>query len=188
MTINIAKSIYEAAASLWFDFVHHPEHAEGHPVFSAKSDKGFTLIELLVVIAIIGVLSTFLMTNYVGVRERGRDTQRKADLRQIQSALELYRSDQGTYPASLPACNQPLATGGVTYMQKRPCDPTNASPFIYRYQAAFGNAAYTLAACLENINDQQKDSANNPNTVSGGASISNCTGGTENWSYTLFSP
>ena len=55
--------------------------------------KGFTLVELLIVVAIIGILSTLLMANFIGVRQRARDAQRKADLRQIQSALELYRSD-----------------------------------------------------------------------------------------------
>lgn len=66
--------------------------------------KGFTLIELLIVIAIIGVLATLLMVNFIGVRQRARDAQRKSDLRQIQSALEIYRSDQGSYPASIINC------------------------------------------------------------------------------------
>lgn len=140
-------------------------------------NKGFTLIELLIVIVIIGVLSSFLVTNYVGVRMRARDTQRKSDLRQIQSALEIYRSDVGAYPAALPGCNLPLVSGGVTYMQKRPCDP-NAAPYpAYRYTSAAPNSTYTLRACLENGNDQQKDSP----------SVAPCNG-TSNWSYTLYSP
>lgn len=152
------------------------------------NNKGFTLIELLVVIVIIGILSSFLVANYVGVRARGRDAQRKADLRQIQSALELYRSDSGSYPASLPACGSSLSYNGATYMQKIPCDPTNSAPLRYTYQSAFSNSAYTLAGCLENTNDQQKDTSNNPPKVDGGGSITSCSGGTTNWSYTLFSP
>src|SRR5437588_640087 len=72
------------------------------------SSKGFTLIELLVVIAIIGILATIVMVNVLSVRSRARDTQRKSDIRQIQSALELYRADQGSYPNGLPACNSAL--------------------------------------------------------------------------------
>lgn len=157
-----------------------------------RMSEGFTLIELLIVIVIIGILASFLVTNYVGVRMRSRDAQRKSDLKQIQSALEMYRSDVGSYPAtgSFPACGAALASGGVTYMQKRPCDPTNTSPLVYRYQRATSSTlTYTLAACLENTNDSQKDSpSNNPAQVDGGATITNCTGGTSNWSYTLYSP
>ncbi|MDP2672104.1 MAG: type II secretion system protein, partial [Candidatus Daviesbacteria bacterium] len=54
-----------------------------------RNFRGFTLIELLVAIAIIGILSSFLLSNFVGVRQRARDGVRKSDLRQIQSALEL---------------------------------------------------------------------------------------------------
>jgi general secretion pathway protein G len=153
-----------------------------------RNERGFTLIELLVVIVIIGILATLLMANYVGVRARARDTQRKSDLRQIQSALELYRSDVGTYLPSLPACGSSISSGGVTYMQKVPCDPTNSSPLVYQYQSAFSDSAYTLGACLENVNDQQRDSSNNPLQVDGGPTITTCSGGTLNWSYTLFSP
>lgn len=141
--------------------------------------RGFTLIELLVVVMVIGVLATLLMTNYVAVRARSRDAERKADLRQIQSALELYRSDIGTYPGSLPNCGNSLTGGGVTYMQKIPCDPENTD---YYYSGAYSNTAYTLAACLENVNDQQKDSPSNPTQIDGSASLTSCL------SYTLFSP
>ena len=124
-----------------------------------KKVKGFTLIELLIVIAIIGVLSALLMANFIGVRQRARDSQRKADLRQIQSALELYRSDLSSYQttASFPACNLSLISGGTTYMQKVPCDPTNTSPFVYSYSS--GGTTYTLYACLENGSDSQKDAS-----------------------------
>ena len=123
--------------------------------------QGFTLIELLIVIAIIGVLATLLMANFVGVRQRARDAQRKSDIRQIQSALEIYRSDIGNYPATLPGCNTtPLKNtttdGTVTvYMQKIPCDPNGTSvSYAYSIPAAGG---YKLVACLENASDSQKD-------------------------------
>src|SRR5690348_7093470 len=86
--------------------------------------KGFTLVELLIVIAIIGILSTLLMTNFIGVRQRARDAQRKADVRQIQSALELYRADNGSYPAAAGSNGlsttcptpQPFTNNNTTYM------------------------------------------------------------------------
>ena len=141
--------------------------------------RGFTLIELLIVVSIIGVLATLLMTNFIGIRQRARDAQRKGDLKQIQSALELYRADQGSYPltASFPVCGLSLTGGSPqsTYMQKIPCDPLNATPYTYTYGS--NGTAYSLISCLENLNDSQKDAANN----------SPCDG-TNNWSFTVQNP
>lgn len=136
-----------------------------------KFQKGFTLIELLIVIAIIGILSTLLMTNFIGVRQRARDAQRKSDIRQIQSALELYRSDTGSYPAAggtnslnSVACPTPssFTYSGATYMQQIPCDPLGNTYYnagSYYYAIGNGGATYTLAACLENTADTDVSSS-----------------------------
>ena len=127
-----------------------------HSSFIIRKSAGFTLIELLVAISIIGVLSSFLLANFVGVRQRARDGVRKSDLRQIQSALELYRSDQSTYPNSpLPSCGSSLTAGNTTYMQKIPCDPSTSAS--YTYSVGSGNTTYSIFACLENGNDAQVD-------------------------------
>lgn len=118
--------------------------------------RGFTLIELLIVVAIIGILATFLMVNFIGVRQRARDAQRKADLRQIQAALELYRADNSQYPdqASV-VCGGPISSaGGTTYMKSVPCDPIG---LLYYYTPSPDFSSYTLTACLENTADPQQD-------------------------------
>jgi general secretion pathway protein G len=122
-----------------------------------KFSKGFTLIELLVVISIISLLSALLLSNFVGVRQRGRDGQRKSDLRQIQSALELYRADNGTYLATLPECGQSITNqaGTATYMKKVPCDPLSGQ--AYSYVPSNDSFSYMLSACIENDGDSQKD-------------------------------
>ncbi len=124
--------------------------------------RGFTLVELLIVIAIIGILSTLLMANFIGIRQRARDAQRKSDVRQIQSALELYRADNGSYPAPAGSnglttnCPNPAAftANGTTYMAQIPCDPLGASFYHsgnYFYKLTTGG--YELGTCLENIAD-----------------------------------
>ncbi len=133
---------------------------------SMHRQKGFTLVELLVVIAIIGILSTLIMTNFIGVRQRARDAQRKADLRQIQSALEIYRSDIGAYPQvksspyrlntnACPAESSLTNSNNTsTYMQLIPCDPSGATNWNggnYYYYS--DGTTYTLAACIENTGD-----------------------------------
>ena len=61
-------------------------------------NKGFTLIELLVVIAIIGVLTTVLTMNFNKARQAARDDARMAGLKELQLAIELYKSQYGKYP------------------------------------------------------------------------------------------
>lgn len=63
--------------------------------------KGFTLIELLVVIAIIGLLTTLAIVALDSARQKSRDAKRVTDIRQIQTALELYFNGGGTYPGLL---------------------------------------------------------------------------------------
>ncbi len=142
-----------------------------------NSVKGFTLIELLIVIAIIGVLATLLMVNFIGVRQRARDAQRKSDIRQIQAALEIYRSDNGQYPTSgtnYPAgCGVSLSSGTTVYMQTIPCDPNGNVASNYNGGAYYyfgGGSTYTLCACLENTADSQ--GVNNDGTCNGAASCS----------------
>lgn len=64
-----------------------------------KNKKGFTLIELLVVIAIIGLLSTLAVVALTSARTKARDSKRVADMKQVQTAMELYYSDNVAYPA-----------------------------------------------------------------------------------------
>ncbi|MBI5044482.1 MAG: type II secretion system protein [Candidatus Levybacteria bacterium] len=143
--------------------------------------KGFTLIELLIVIAIIGILTTLLTANFVGVRQRARDTQRKSDIRQIQSALELFRSDNARYPVrtvtyrinSGTVCmtSEAFTYNSVTYMSKVPCDPSGTTGYNsgnYYYVSDASGLTYTLATCLENANDKDTYSTSSAPSPSGG--------------------
>jgi general secretion pathway protein G len=126
------------------------------------SSPGFTLIELLVTISIIGILAAMVLVNVIGFRERARDTERKRDLLQIQTALELYRTDLATYPASLPNCGSSLSNGTTVYLQRLPCDPMSGPSWGSAYNYTGGASAYTLYSCLENANDADKDATKQP--------------------------
>ncbi|MCA9360838.1 prepilin-type N-terminal cleavage/methylation domain-containing protein [Candidatus Nomurabacteria bacterium] len=67
--------------------------------------SGFTLIELAVVIAIIGILSSIVYMNFSESTAQARDAKRKADLRNLQSAIELYKNKNGRYPAGCNGAN-----------------------------------------------------------------------------------
>jgi prepilin-type N-terminal cleavage/methylation domain-containing protein len=63
-----------------------------------KKNWAFTLIELLVTISVIGVLTTILMINFVGSRERAKNSQKVQNLKVMKNALRLYYNDYQTYP------------------------------------------------------------------------------------------
>jgi len=122
--------------------------------------KAFTLIELLVVIAIIGLLSTLSIIAFNQARARARDARRLADVKQIQTALEMYYNDMGCYPPALSVSGGSLATGSTVYMDIIPKPPTPADnqacagTTFYTYVAnnygGTNNGTYSLRYCLGN--------------------------------------
>lgn len=60
--------------------------------------KGFTLVELLVVVGIIGVLASVSIVSLNSVRQKGRDAKRISEVKQMQSAMEAYFTNGGSYP------------------------------------------------------------------------------------------
>lgn len=122
--------------------------------------KGFTLIELLVVIAIIGLLSTLAIVALGTARMKSRDARRLADLKQIQTALELFYSDSSTYPVQAsPGITLGVApnnvclniTGFTTanctgpYLGIVPKDPSAGGVYTY-----IGNtSSYSVSTTLE---------------------------------------
>jgi len=79
-----------------------------------KKQKGFTLIELLVVIAIIAILSTVVMAGLNSARAKGRDAKRLSDIKQLQTALELFFDTCGGYPTQTRGDITAANSAGVT--------------------------------------------------------------------------
>ncbi len=63
-----------------------------------KYSKGFTFIELLVVLSIIGILFTIVLANIKLARDKAMSAKALQELSALQKAIELYKTDNVTYP------------------------------------------------------------------------------------------
>ncbi len=121
--------------------------------------KGFTLIELLVVIAIIALLSTLAVVALGSARQKARDAKRLSDIKQVQTALELYFTDKSGYPAGAAlvlggASAKCLGDGGfaaadcaaTVYMGQVPANP---APGGADYTYTLSGSTYAITFTLE---------------------------------------
>ncbi len=127
-----------------------------------KPQRGFTLIELLVVISIIGLLSTLAMVALNNARKSSRDAKRVADMKQLQTAMELYYDAQTgtkTYPVCavntlVSACSalSPYMGGIASLNDPASSTACTASPTgvcNYAFTVASGATTYTVTFYLE---------------------------------------
>ncbi len=142
-------------------------------VYVIKKSKGFTLIELLVVIAIIGILSTIAMLAFNIARSKSRDARRLSDVKQISTALAMYKDTYNSYPFFSNCSNNGYAAFANSYIGDDcwrtfsgslsqyfengsvPKDPTNDARYFYTYtynSMENGKVNIYLRYALENDN------------------------------------
>lgn len=81
---------------------------------SGVSRAGFTLIELMVVIVILSILAVYMVPRIMGRPEQARQLKAKVDIQALETALKLYKLDNGQYPTTeqgLQALVQPPESG-----------------------------------------------------------------------------
>jgi len=140
-------------------------------------EKAFTLIEVLVVATIISLLAAGGLVSYSTITKNSLDARRKADLEQIRAAIEMYRSNNNTYPTTLsfggslcdPAGCPPA---GNKYLEKVPQDPK--SPQTYYYTGSVGN--YALGTKLGGSSSVCGVSGTDCETTAGSQACNYCLG------------
>src|SRR3990167_4988352 len=105
-----------------------------------KKSAGFTLIEVMVVVVILGILAAIIVPKIMSRPEQARFVKVRQDILAIQSALDLYKLDNGIYPTTdqglLALITKPSATPiprnwkSDGYLQELPMDPWN-EPYQY---------------------------------------------------------
>lgn len=104
--------------------------------YPMRKQRGFTLIELMVVVVILGLLATIMMPKILGKPEQARRVKAKADIRSIQSALAMFKTDTGSFPTTSEGLevlvNDPGIRGYSTdgYLDALQTDPWG-NPYIY---------------------------------------------------------
>ena len=65
-----------------------------------KSNKGFTLIEIMVVIVILALLAALVGPKLMGRTDDAKITDARVQIKNIETALKLYKLDSGDYPST----------------------------------------------------------------------------------------
>jgi general secretion pathway protein G len=107
-----------------------------------KDSRGFTLIELMVVIVILGILAGLIIPRIMGRPDEARQAKARIQIQALETALKLYRLDNGNYPTTeqgLKALVEPPTVGALAknwrdggYLEKGkvPKDPWG-NDFVY---------------------------------------------------------
>lgn len=107
-----------------------------------SGSSGFTLIEIMVVIVILGILAGLIVPRIMGRPEEAKQLKAKIQIEGFETALKLYKLDNGEYPATeqgLLALVELPATGSIPkkwreggYLEKGrvPRDPWG-NEFVY---------------------------------------------------------
>lgn len=93
--------------------------------------KGFSLIEIMVVVVILGILASVVVPKIISRPDQARVVKAKQDVLAVQSALDLYKLDNNSYPTTDQGLNalvvkpeiSPLPADWKQYLKSLPKDP-----------------------------------------------------------------
>jgi general secretion pathway protein G len=107
-----------------------------------KGSTGFTLLEIIVVVFILSLLAAIVAPKIVGRTDDARIAEAKVQIRNLETALKLFKMDSGFYPDTQQGLQslvekpsggrlpQNYREGGYLEQKKIPLDPWG-NPYIY---------------------------------------------------------
>lgn len=117
-------------------------------LIARRKQRAFTLVEVMVVVVILGILASVVVPKIMSRPGEARQAKAAQDIRALNSALELYRLDNFSYPTTeqglLALVEKPLdlpegaswKSGG--YIDRLPRDPWGAE-YLYLYPGVNGD-------------------------------------------------
>ena len=112
-----------------------------------RDRRGFTLIELLIVMVIISLLAAFVAPRFFGQEKKARQRGAKGQIALLESAVDTYRLDVGSYPtteqglAALLEKPDGIDTWDGPYLRKElPLDPWG-NAYVYASPSEHGDFA-----------------------------------------------
>lgn len=120
-----------------------------HP---ADKEAGFSLTELMIVVFIMGLLATVIVVSTGGIFSQSRDAKARSDLQRLESGLQMYNLDIGSYPSGdqglralveAPSGVNPVRYRQGGYLQRLELDPWG-SPYQYDASGRRSGKSYDL--------------------------------------------
>lgn len=113
---------------------------------------GFTLMELLLVLVILGVLAALVVPKFTNRSQQARETAAKADISNIETAINAFEIDTGRFPTNeeglAALLQQPpsVQSWRGPYLQRgMPKDPWG-NPYVYRYPGQVNTSGFDLVS------------------------------------------
>lgn len=128
-----------------------PSHGEVAP---GIAQRGFTLIEVMVVVIILGILAAIVVPRVMDRPDTARIVKAQQDIRAIESALNLYKLDNYSYPTTdqglqalvTKPAGSPEPKNWKKYIDRLPKDPWG-EPYQYLSPGVKGDVdIYSLGA------------------------------------------
>jgi general secretion pathway protein G len=111
-------------------------------ISGSRRERGFTLLEIIVVVFILSLLAAIVAPRIIGRTDDARIEATKVQIRNVETALKLFKMDNGFYPdtqqglealVEKPASGrvpQNYKEGGYLEQRKIPLDPWG-NPYVY---------------------------------------------------------
>ena len=118
-----------------------------------NSEQGFTLLEVMIVVVIIGLLAAAVAPRFMNQIDTAAINRARTDIRQIETALNLYRLDNFRYPSTSEGLQALVTSPGEAsapnwkqYLPRVPLDPWE-QPYQYASPGQHGDFdVFTLGA------------------------------------------
>lgn len=115
-----------------------------------SNNKGFTLLEIIVVVFILSLLAAIVAPRIIGRTDDARIAEGKVQIKNFETALKLFKLDNGFYPATeqglaslvekptVGQIPQKYREGGYLEQRRIPADPWG-NPYIYISPGLYGD-------------------------------------------------